>query len=204
MINGKIIKVCGMREAQNIRDVESLQRVDMMGFIFYPKSPRYIYELPAYLPVHARRVGVFVNEDKDVITMYADRFGLEYIQLHGKESPEYCQSLRTSGLKIIKAFSVARPKDLNHVSEYGKKLCNLFPCLIRNVSSMVAQETNSTGTFCILQRTSSILIEWRHQLTQCQCIESIRPSPSGRLRPEQSFRTEARGKRSGTNPDISK
>ena len=75
MINGKIIKVCGMREAPNIRDVESLQKVDMIGFIFYPKSPRYIYELPAYLPVRARRVGVFVNEDKDVITMYADRFG---------------------------------------------------------------------------------------------------------------------------------
>ena len=71
MINGKIIKVCGMREAPNIRDVESLQKVDMIGFIFYPKSPRYIYELPAYLPVRARRVGVFVNEDKDVITMYA-------------------------------------------------------------------------------------------------------------------------------------
>ena len=83
MINGKIIKVCGMREAPNIRDVESLQKVDMIGFIFYPKSPRYIYELPAYLPVRARRVGVFVNEDKDVITMYADRFGLEYIQLTG-------------------------------------------------------------------------------------------------------------------------
>lgn len=147
MINGKIIKVCGMREAPNIRDVESLQKVDMIGFIFYPKSPRYIYELPAYLPVRARRVGVFVNEDKDVITMYADRFGLEYIQLHGKESPEYCQSLRTSGLKIIKAFSVARPKDLNHVSEYEKLA--IFSCLIRNVSSMVAQETNSTGTFCI-------------------------------------------------------
>lgn len=147
MINGKIIKVCGMREAPNIRDVESLQKVDMIGFIFYPKSPRYIYELPAYLPVRARRVGVFVNEDKDVITMYADRFGLEYIQLHGKESPEYCQSLRTSGLKIIKAFSVAHPKDLNHVSEYEKLA--IFSCLIRNVSSMVAQETNSTGTFCI-------------------------------------------------------
>ena len=39
MINGKIIKVCGMREAQNIRDVESLQKVDMMGFIFYPNLP---------------------------------------------------------------------------------------------------------------------------------------------------------------------
>jgi len=49
MINGKIIKVCGMREAPNIRDVESLQKVDMIGFIFYPKSPRYIYELLTYL-----------------------------------------------------------------------------------------------------------------------------------------------------------
>ena len=193
MVNGKIIKVCGMREAQNIRDVESLQRVDMMGFIFYPKSPRYIYELPAYLPVHARRVGVFVNEDKDVITMYADRFGLEYIQLHGKESPEYCQSLRTSGLKIIKAFSVARPKDLNHVSEY-EKTCNLF------LFDTKCEQYGGSGN----QFDWNILLEWRHQLTQCQCIESIRPSPSGRLRPEQSFRTEARGKRSGTNPDISK
>lgn len=43
MVNGKIIKVCGMREAPNIRDVESLQKVDMIGFIFYPKFPRYIY-----------------------------------------------------------------------------------------------------------------------------------------------------------------
>lgn len=88
MINGKTIKVCGMREAENIRDVESLQDVDMLGFIFYPKSPRYVYELPAYLPVRARRVGVFVNENKQVVSMYADRFGLDYIQLHGTESPE--------------------------------------------------------------------------------------------------------------------
>ena len=40
MINGKIIKVCGMCEAENIRDVESLEGIDMLGFIFYPKSPR--------------------------------------------------------------------------------------------------------------------------------------------------------------------
>ena len=47
MINGKIIKVCGMREAENIQDVESIEGIDMLGFIFYPKSPRYVYELPA-------------------------------------------------------------------------------------------------------------------------------------------------------------
>ena len=46
MINGKIIKVCGMREAENIQDVESIEGIDMLGFIFYPKSPRYVYELP--------------------------------------------------------------------------------------------------------------------------------------------------------------
>ncbi len=52
-----------MREAENIREVEQL-KVDMIGFIFYPKSPRCLYELPAYMPVKAKRVGVFVNEDK--------------------------------------------------------------------------------------------------------------------------------------------
>ena len=50
MINGKIIKVCGMREAPNIRDVESLQKVDMIGFIFYPKSPRYSTNFPLTCP----------------------------------------------------------------------------------------------------------------------------------------------------------
>lgn len=125
MINGKTIKVCGMREAENIRDVESLQDVDMLGFIFYPKSPRYVYELPAYLPVRARRVGVFVNENKRVVSMYADRFGLDYIQLHGTESPEYCRSLRSTGIKIIKAFSIARPKDLINVYSYEKD-CDFF------------------------------------------------------------------------------
>lgn len=125
MINGKIIKVCGMCEAENIRDVESLGGIDMLGFIFYPKSPRYVYELPAYLPTYARRIGVFVNEDKQVVSMYADRFELDYVQLHGNESAEYCRSLHTAGLKIIKAFSIARPKDLTRVYEYEKE-CDLF------------------------------------------------------------------------------
>ena len=48
MINGKIIKVCGMREAENIQDVESIEGIDMLGFIFYPKSPRYVYEASGF------------------------------------------------------------------------------------------------------------------------------------------------------------
>ena len=64
-----------MREAENIREVEQL-KVNMIGFIFYPKSPRCLYELPAYMPVKAKRVGVFVNEDKKEIEIFADRFSL--------------------------------------------------------------------------------------------------------------------------------
>lgn len=143
MINGKIIKVCGMREAENIQDVESIEGIDMLGFIFYPKSPRYVYELPAYLPIHARRVGVFVNEDKQTISMYADRFGLNYVQLHGNESPEYCRSLQSTGLKIIKVFSVDRPKDLKRYMTTKKSV--IFFCSIPNANSMEVRETNSTG-----------------------------------------------------------
>lgn len=114
-----------MREAENIRNVESLEGVDMLGFIFYPKSPRFVYELPDYMPVHVHRVGVFVNEDKQTVMMYADRFGFDYIQLHGNESPEYCRSLHSAGLKIIKAFSIGRSKDLKDVYDYEKE-CDLF------------------------------------------------------------------------------
>lgn len=119
-----IIKVCGMTETENIRNVEQ-QGVDMIGFIFYPKSPRCLCEKPEYLPIDAKRVGVFVNESKENILMYADRFGLNYIQLHGDESPEYCNSLHSNGLRLIKAFSISLPKDLNNVFAYNG-LCDYY------------------------------------------------------------------------------
>ena len=113
-----------MREAENIREVEQL-KVNMIGFIFYPKSPRCLYELPAYMPVKAKRVGVFVNEDKKEIEIFADRFSLDYIQLHGNESPEYCHSLRATGLRLIKAFSIARRKDFENIGTYEES-CDYF------------------------------------------------------------------------------
>lgn len=116
-MNDKLIKVCGMSEAENIREIEQLN-VDMIGFIFYPKSPRCLCELPAYMPIKAKRVGVFVNEDKKNIEMFADRFSLDYIQLHGNESPDYCHSLRATGLRLIKAFSIAQRKDFENVAAY--------------------------------------------------------------------------------------
>lgn len=119
-----IIKVCGMTNGENIRQTEELG-VDFIGFIFYPCSPRFLFEMPTYLPVRSQRIGVFVNESKDNILMYADRFGLDYIQLHGNESPEYCHNLQATGMKLIKAFSIATPRDLSSVSAY-EGLCQYY------------------------------------------------------------------------------
>ena len=104
-----IIKVCGMREAENIRETEALG-IDLMGFIFWPKSSRYVSEKPTYLPTHCKRVGVFVNEDIERVRRIADDYALDYIQLHGSESPDYCTQLK--GRKLIKAFNIATADDL--------------------------------------------------------------------------------------------
>ena len=61
-----IIKVCGMRDAENIRKVEA-QGIDLMGFIFWPKSSRYVSERPAYRPTNCKRVGVLVEEDIETV-----------------------------------------------------------------------------------------------------------------------------------------
>ena len=110
-----IIKVCGMREADNIREVEQLG-IDWMGFIFWPKSKRYVSEMPAYLPVRCKRVGVFVNEDIEQVKRIADDYALDIIQLHGSESPEYARQLRE--WKVVKAFNIATKGDFEATKPY--------------------------------------------------------------------------------------
>ena len=97
-----------MRDAENIRAVERLG-IDMMGFICWERSPRYVGEVPAYLP-KCERVGVFVNPSLDYIQKQMEAFDFNYIQLHGSESPEFCKEVRKkTGCKIIKAISLPQP-----------------------------------------------------------------------------------------------
>lgn len=100
-----IIKVCGLREAENIRAVESADP-DWMGFIFYPRSPRYVSEVPPYLPEHAMRVGVFVHPTYREVLGHVRDYGLKAVQFHGKASPEMCQCFRKRGLTVIRALPV--------------------------------------------------------------------------------------------------
>lgn len=111
-----IIKVCGMREAQNIREVEALG-VDWMGFIFYPKSERYCDRVPEYLPERCKRVGVFVDAEISDIVKHVVEYGLQVVQLHGSEDRLYVMQLRQAlgaidhVCTIVKAFRVASPDD---------------------------------------------------------------------------------------------
>ena len=112
-VNGQlpIIKVCGMTDGDNIREVEQLHPT-MMGFIFYEKSPRYCREKPNYLPELVNRVGVFVDADSTFIKNQIFDFQLDYVQLHGHETPAFCQELKSTGIGVIKAISVNCEADL--------------------------------------------------------------------------------------------
>lgn len=112
-----LIKVCGMRDADNIRAVEALG-IDLMGFIFYDKSKRNVSVTPAYLPASCQRVGVFVNATPDVILSRVSEFGLTYVQLHGDESLSFVRQLRQRlatdiphDVRIVRSVAVASGRE---------------------------------------------------------------------------------------------
>ena len=124
-----IIKVCGMRDDANIRAVERLGP-SLMGFIFWPHSSRYAGRHPVVMPQSCRRVGVFVDEQLDEVVRTAGLHALDYIQLHGHESPGYIRQLcemtsvlphrvgQGSGIPVIKAFAIATEADLAQTAAY--------------------------------------------------------------------------------------
>jgi len=105
-----IIKVCGIKFPENQEAILELS-IEMLGFIFYPNSKRYVGNLPKetliqLFQTNISKVGVFVNEDIQNLLELAKKYQLSFIQLHGKETPEICQRVKNSGFKVIKAFGV--------------------------------------------------------------------------------------------------
>ena len=121
-----IIKVCGMREPENIRAVEALG-IDLMGFIFWPPSSRFVDEKPAYLPENCRRVGVFVDAALQDILAAVEDFRLDVLQLHGHETPMAIAALKEHlpAVRIIKSMAVMEPADLAQTAAY-EEVCDAF------------------------------------------------------------------------------
>lgn len=125
----RMIKVCGMADADNIRQVGSLTPM-LMGFIFYEKSPRYAGNLPveavASLPDFVNPVAVFVDASIERITEICGRYGIKIVQLHGNESPELCRQLRRLGYTVLKAFGLDESVDWQELAPYDDDAADLF------------------------------------------------------------------------------
>lgn len=119
-----LIKVCGMREPDNISRVAEAV-ADWMGFIFYARSPRFAGSLSPDEISKERavreppvRVGVFVDATPEYMMEMGNKYALGYLQLHGNESPDTCYALQKRGYAIIKAFSIADEEDLKLTADY--------------------------------------------------------------------------------------
>jgi len=104
------IKICGMRESDNILEAAEL-KPELMGFIFYSSSPRCAtgfldQKILSGLNPDIRKTGVFVNEDFEVIITIARKLSLDIVQLHGNESPDLCRRITEEGISVMKAFGI--------------------------------------------------------------------------------------------------
>jgi len=113
------IKICGITNPEDALLAADLG-AQALGFIFYPKSPRSIKpdaarDIIKSLPPLVLSVGVFVDEEAEVVRDVAARVGLDWVQLHGKESPEYCRVL---GRRVIKGFRIRDHNSLTALPSY--------------------------------------------------------------------------------------
>ena len=112
----RIIKVCGMTDASNIRQVAKTG-VDWIGMIFWQPSSRYCHDpgVAQTIPEGIQRVGVFVDEEVETIVRRTEECGLNRVQLHGRETATSIRQLRQrlpQGVEIIKAISILTLDDL--------------------------------------------------------------------------------------------
>jgi len=113
------IKICGITNLEDALLAAELG-ADALGFVFYPKSPRRAdpeaaRAIIAQLPPFMVSVGVFVDEEAAAVQELAARVGLDWVQLHGQESPDYCRSL---GRRVIKGFRIQDENSLPELERY--------------------------------------------------------------------------------------
>ena len=132
------IKICGITEVNDAVKIAEMG-INALGFIFYPKSKRYILpdktkEIIKHLPPLINTVGVFVNEKKENVIDVLNRCPIDILQFHGDETPEYCGQFNK---RIIKTFRVNRDFSFDALSK--------FPASAFLLDSLVSGEYGGTG-----------------------------------------------------------
>lgn len=123
------IKVCGMTKIAQVRALSGLG-VDFIGFIFYKKSPRYVLEYLTKEEIKNikgsfKKTGVFVNESADEILKTVEDCGLDFVQLHGNETPDFCKQI-ASEVPVIKAFSVDTQTNISSLVQPFEPFASYF------------------------------------------------------------------------------
>jgi phosphoribosylanthranilate isomerase len=123
------VKVCGMTQLDQVRRLDELG-LDFAGFIFYPKSPRFVgkHINGAQLKkakLHLGKVGVFVNASYEEVMRHVDEYGLDMVQLHGDETPRLCEQM-ANYVNVIKVFRLGENDPIDWVTRPFQESCDMF------------------------------------------------------------------------------
>lgn len=118
------IKICGITNIEDARWVANLG-ADYLGLVFAKESKRKISldkaeEIAETVPSYIKKVGLFVNEDPKIVNKALVACGLEVLQFHGEETPDYCHQFNEKA-EIIKAFRIKDEESLSRIPQYDVK-----------------------------------------------------------------------------------
>jgi len=122
------IKVCGMTQIEQVDKLADLG-VTFAGFIFYPKSPRYVFKHMTTTQIrkenNINKVGVFVNAPVEEVLHMVDECRLHMVQLHGDESPRYCEKI-ADYVSVVKAFRLSENDSVQWMIRPFMDVCDMF------------------------------------------------------------------------------
>jgi phosphoribosylanthranilate isomerase len=122
------VKVCGMTQLEQVDELADAGAT-FAGFIFYPKSPRYVFKHMTTTQIrkenNINKVGVFVNATVEEVLHMVDECRLHMVQLHGDESPKYCEKI-ADYVSVVKAFRLSDNDSLQWMIKPYMDVCDMF------------------------------------------------------------------------------
>jgi phosphoribosylanthranilate isomerase len=122
------IKVCGMTQLEQVEHLYEMG-VAFSGFIFYPKSPRYVFKNITTSQIrklnNINKVGVFVNAGIEEVLHLVDECRLHMVQLHGDETPKYCEKI-ADYVSVVKAFRLSETDNVDWMIRPYMDMCDMF------------------------------------------------------------------------------
>jgi phosphoribosylanthranilate isomerase len=122
------IKVCGMTQLEQVEELSKVGAT-FAGFIFYAKSPRYAFRHLTSTEIKKvnsiNKVGVFVNASVEEVLLMVDECRLHMVQLHGDESPKYCERI-ADYVSVVKAFRLSDNDSIQWLINPYMDVCDMF------------------------------------------------------------------------------